>query len=322
MTRLGMVGMSIVTAMVMGCAAKQQPEPPPLRIVHEEMALPAPAQPPAPTAAEILATQPSEVREAIKEYDSKGEWPSYRTRSYVLYPYGEVPQPVVDCAALRTTDIQLQPGETVTDLAIGDQERWMATPASSGDPRDPTPHIALKPQAPGIETNLTIYTTRHIYHLVLRSHTRAMQEVEFYYPEELLASMRQADDAAAKVKQQTAQEVAIDPPGDSDGGVVKVAAMDPSQLNFSYKIEGPNVPWRPLRVFDDRSHVYLEMPAGMKSSQAPALLIAAGGGTQMVNYRVLGSYFVVDRLFEKGVLLAGVGRQQDRVVIAYAGEAR
>ena len=199
MTRLGMVGMSIVTAMVMGCAAKQQPEPPPLRIVHE--APPAPAEPPPPTAAEILAAQPAEVREAIKEYDNKGEWPSYRTRSYVLYPYGEGPQPVVDCAALRTTDIQLQPGETVTDLAIGDQERWMATPASSGDPRDPTPHIALKPQAPGIETNLTIYTTRHIYHLVLRSRARAMQEVEFYYPEELLASMRQADDAAAKAKQ-------------------------------------------------------------------------------------------------------------------------
>ncbi len=31
MTRLGMVGMSIVTAMVVGCAAKQQPEPPPLQ---------------------------------------------------------------------------------------------------------------------------------------------------------------------------------------------------------------------------------------------------------------------------------------------------
>ena len=43
MTRLGMVGMSIVTAMVIGCAAKQQPEPPPLRIVHE-------APPPAPAA--------------------------------------------------------------------------------------------------------------------------------------------------------------------------------------------------------------------------------------------------------------------------------
>jgi type IV secretion system protein VirB9 len=313
--------MIVVAAMVGGCAAKQQPAPPPLRIVHEAPP-PAPAQPPPPTAAEILAAQPAEVREAVKEHDNKGEWPSYRTQSYMLYPYGEGAQPVVDCAALRTTDVQLQPGETVTDLAIGDQERWMATPASSGDPRSPVPHLALKPQAPGIETNLTIYTTKHIYHLVLRSHTRAMQEVEFYYPAELLAALRDADDAAAKAKQETTQAIAIDPPGDTDGSVVKVAAVDPSQLNFAYEIDGPNVPWRPLRVFDDRAHVYLEMPASMKSSTAPALLIAAGGGTQMVNYRVRGSYFVVDRLFEKGVLLAGVGRQQDRVTIAYAGGAR
>jgi type IV secretion system protein TrbG len=321
MARLGMVGMIVVTAMAGGCAAKQQTVLPPLRIVHEAPP-PAPAEPPPPTAAEILAAQPAEVREAIKEHDKKGEWPSYRTRNYMLYPYGEGAPPVVDCAALRTTDVQLQPGETVTDLAIGDQERWMATPASSGDPRSPVPHIALKPQAPGIETNLTIYTTKHIYHLVLRSHPRAMQEVEFYYPEELLAALRDADDAAAKAKQETAQAIAIDPPGDTDSSVVKVAAVDPSQLNFSYEIDGPNVPWRPLRVFDDHSHVYLEMPTSMKSSQAPALLIAAGGGTQMVNYRVRGSYFVVDRLFEKGVLLAGVGRQQDRVTIAYAGGAR
>ncbi len=101
MTRLGMVGMIIVTAMVGGCAAKQQPAPPPLRIVHE--APPAPAGPRPPTASEILAAQPAEVREAIKEHDQKGEWPSYRTRSSVLYPYGEGPQPVIDCAALRTT---------------------------------------------------------------------------------------------------------------------------------------------------------------------------------------------------------------------------
>ena len=149
-----------------------------------------------------------------------------------------------------------------------------------------------------------------------------MQEVEFYYPEELLAAMSEADDAAAKAKQQTAQEIAIDPAGDSDGSVVKVAAVDPGQLNFSYKIQGPNVPWRPVRAFDDGSHVYIQMPAGMKTSDAPALLIAAGGGTQMVNYRVRGSYFVVDRLFEKGDAAGGrraaAGPRDDRV----RGEAR
>lgn len=60
----------------------------------------------------------------------------------------------------------------------------------------------------------------------------------------------------------------------------------------------------------------------MKTSDAPALLIAAAGGTQMVNYRLSGNYYVVDRLFERALLVSGVGREQDRVTIAYAGEAR
>jgi len=229
-----------VVLMLEGCAAKQQPTPPPPKVALA----PAPkhqAAPP-PSGADILATQPSEVRQAVREHEASGKWPVYRTPGFVLYPFGEGPEPVVDCAALRTTDIQLQPGETVTDLAIGDQERWMATPASSGDPRNSVPHIALKPQAPGIETNLTIYTTKHIYHLVLRSRARAMQEVEFYYPKELIAAMRDADAAVAKAKIQDAQEeAASDPPDDASGGVVKIAAVDPSQLNFSYTISGPNV---------------------------------------------------------------------------------
>ena len=192
----------------------------------------------------------------------------------------------------------------------------MATPAASGDPRNAVPHLAVKPQVPGIETNLTIYTTKHIYHLLLRSRGRAMQEVEFYYPDELLAAMKDADAAAANAKQEAA-----DPPGDSDN-IVKVAAVDPAQLNFAYTVAGANVPWKPIRAFDDGSHVYVQMPAGMKSSEAPALLINAGSGTQMVNYRVKGNYYVVDRLFSDAILVSGVGRDQDRVTISYAGGAR
>jgi len=43
----------------------------------------------------------------------------------------------------------------------------------------------------------------------------------------------------------------------------------------------------------------------------------------MVNYRLAGGdYFVVDRLFDRALLISGVGRQQDRVTIAYSGAAR
>jgi len=318
MMRLGMAGMVIVSITLGGCATKQQTAPPPPRIVHE--VAPAPVEAPPPTAAEILAAQPAEVREAVKEHARKGKWPSYRTAAYILYPYNEGGQPIVDCAPLRTTDLQLQAGETVTDLALGDQERWMATPASSDDPRNPVPHVALKPQAPGIETNLTIYTTRHIYHLTLRSGARSMQEVEFYYPEELVTAMNDADVAAARAKQENAPGV-IDPSNDTGRGTI--AAVDPSHLNFSYEVSGPNVPWKPVRAYDDGAHVFIQMGTGMSTNDVPALLIASGAGTQMVNYRVVdGDCYVVDRLFDKAILLSGVGREQDRVTIAYSGGAR
>ncbi len=304
------VGLALVMG---GCGAQQPPAPPQVKLAVEASK---PETPPPPTGAEILAAEPSQVRDAIKEHQESGKWPVYRTPGSVIYPYGEGPEPALDCAPLRTTDIQLQPGETITDVAMGDTERWMATPASSGDPRNPVPHLAVKPQAPGIATNLTIYTTKHIYHLLLRSRGRAMQEVEFYYPDEVLAAMKEADATAAK------NVTAIDPPGDDNAGAVKIAAIDPGQLNFSYKIDGANVPFRPVRAFDDGSHVYIQMAPGMKTGDAPALLIAAGGGTQMVNYRVEGNYYVVDRLFNQAILVSGVGRQQDRVTIAYAGEAR
>ncbi len=301
--------------MLSACAAQQPPTPPPLKIVTEAAPKPE-ATPPSPTGAQLLAQQPSEVQQAVKDHQQDGKWPVYKTPELVLYPYGEQPEPIVNCAPLRTTDIQLQPGETITDVAMGDSERWMATPAASGDPRNPVPHLAVKPQLPGIETNLTIYTTKHIYHLILRARGRAMQEVEFYYPDELLTAMKEADSAAANGKQE-----AVDPPADSDD-VVKVANVDPAQLNFSYKLAGANVPWKPIRAFDDGSHVYIQMPSGMKTSEAPALLIDAGSGTQMVNYRVEGNYYVVDRLFSNAILVSGVGRDQDRVTISYAGGNR
>ncbi|MGC2756909.1 P-type conjugative transfer protein TrbG [Candidatus Binatus sp.] len=312
---IGTAAMTLALVLSACATQHQTPAPPPLNLVTESPTEPSPTPPP-PTGAQLLTQQSVEVQGAIRQHQQDGKWRVYRTTEYTLFPYNQEPELTVDCAPLRTTDIQLQPGETITDVALGDTERWMATPAASGDPRNAVPHLAVKPQVPGIETNLTIYTTKHIYHLLLRSRGRAMQEVEFYYPDELIAAMKDADSAAANAKQE-----AVDPPGDSNDSV-KVAAVDPAQINFAYTVAGPNVPWKPVRAFDDGSHVYVQMPAGMRSSEAPALLINAGSGTQMVNYRVKGNYYVVDRLFSDAILVAGVGRDQDRVTISYAGATR
>jgi type IV secretion system protein VirB9 len=297
---------------IASCAAKTPPPPPPLTLVTNDAASPEPS--PAPlTGAQILAQQPSEVRQAFKEHTDKGEWPTYDGGRYVLYPYGGGADPTVNCAPLRTTDVQLQPGETITDVASGDSERWMVIPAASGDPQNPTPHLALKPQTASISTNLTIYTTKHIYHLMLRSRPgHEMQEVRFYYPDELLAAMRDTDKAANEQK--------ADPP--SDGAVSSLKSLDPGAMNFAYAVAGTKVPWKPVRAFDDGKHVYIQMPQRMESSESPVLMVASNGGNQMVNYRVKGDFYVIDRLFSEAVLVSGVGRNQDRVTIDYTGDPR
>jgi P-type conjugative transfer protein TrbG len=162
------------------------------------------------------------------------------------------------------TDIQLEPGETITDVASGDSERWLVTPASSGDPRNPTPHLAIKPTAAGISTNLTIYTTKHIYHLMLRSRAgREIQEVAFYYPEDLEQAMQDADHTAAKARDSQSQ---------SDGAVASLASLDPGALNFSYAVSGPKLPWKPVRAFDDGTHIYIQMPRDYKVERSSGAL--------------------------------------------------
>src|ERR1700678_2109145 len=144
-----------------------------------------------------------------------------------------------------------------------------------------------------------------------------MRELEFYYASRLLDAVRKADEAAA----QSTTDATADPPT-PPSKLSPIAAHDPRHLNFDYDVSGPQVPWKPIRAFDDGTHVFIQMPNGMRSSDAPALLVAAGSGSQMVNYRVRGEYYVVDRLFGQAVMVSGVGRQQDRVMIQYAGNAR
>jgi len=313
MKRISTFGFVALSLTLAACSAQQTPPAPPLTLVTRAAQPPEP-EPAPPTGAQLLAKQPEEVQEAVKQHQQDGKWPVYKALSHELYPYDEGQEPIVECAPLRTTDIQLEPGETITDMASGDSERWLVTPAASGDPRNPTPHLAIKPTAGGISTNLTIYTTKHIYHLMLRSRAgREMQEVAFYYPQELEQAMQNADHAAAQ-----AREPAVPP----DGVVASLASLDPGALNFSYAVSGPKVPWKPIRAFDDGTHTYIQMPATTKSSEAPALMVAASDGSEMVNYRVRGDYYVVDKLFDQAVLVSGVGREQDRVSIRFTGGAR
>ena len=68
--------------------------------------------------------------------------------------------------------------------------------------------------------------------------------------------------------------------------------------------------WRPAQVFDDGRKVYIRFPARLDQGEAPALfVIGRDGKSQLVNYRMAGDYYVVDRLFARAELRLGEKRQ-------------
>src|SRR5713101_4217739 len=174
---------SAVALALNGCSTTSPAAPTAAQLTPEPASAPAPA--PRITGAMILAQQPKEVQDAIEHY-RRGAWPSFHSAHGRLTPYSERMDPVtVDCAPLHITDVLLEPGETIIDVALGDSERWLATPASAGNPTDATPHVLIKAEMPGISTNASIFTDRHTYRLALRSRAQtSLDWVQFYFPDE------------------------------------------------------------------------------------------------------------------------------------------
>jgi type IV secretion system protein TrbG len=75
-----------------------------------------------------------------------------------------------------------------------------------------------------------------------------------------------------------------------------------------------------VRVFDDGRQVFIQMPEALGASEVPPLFVlGAGGKAELVNYRVQGSYYIVDRLFAAAELRLGT-RPQTKVRITKAAE--
>src|SRR5271165_397776 len=103
----------------------------------------------------------------------------------VMYSFG-AGLPTVVCAPLRVCMIEMQAGEKIVgEPHIGDSVRWNISPAMYGTGDQATAVIILKPQTPGLDTNLLITTDRRAYYLRLISKPEDyVARVAFAYPED------------------------------------------------------------------------------------------------------------------------------------------
>ncbi|TAJ79701.1 MAG: P-type conjugative transfer protein TrbG [Sphingobium sp.] len=224
------------------------------------------------------------------------------------YPYADGALYQVYAKPGQVTDIALQEGEQLVGsgpVAAGDTVRWMIGDTVSGTGPMSRVHILVKPVRPDIATNLVINTDRRTYHLELRANPSVyMASVSWNYPQDELIALRRSRAAADR-----AAPVAV--------------GMDLSSLNFRYTIEGDRTDWRPLRVFDDGTRVFVEFPESVTQGELPPLfVIGPKGEAELVNYRVSGRYMIVDRLFTQAELRLGGRKGQDKVRIVANRRAR
>lgn len=217
----------------------------------------------------------------------------------VIFLYGEV-QPSVVCSPLQVCDIELQAGEVVRDVLVGDTVRWKVEPATSGAAGGQAVHLIVKPAEAGLVTSMVVTTSRRTYHIQLKSSSsQYMARVAFAYPE----------DVSAKFSEVNARVEASAFPG---GG------MAAEQLNFEFQVIG-NATWRPSRVYSDGLKTYIQFPSSLPGQDAPVLFVASGGQNRIVNYRLNGTMMVVDYQIDEAILVSGVGWTQQKVTIRRGG---
>ncbi|MDE2562580.1 MAG: P-type conjugative transfer protein TrbG [Sphingomonadales bacterium] len=220
-----------------------------------------------------------------------------------VYPFVEGGIYHVLTAPGNVTDITLQQGEALVAVASGDTARWIIGDTTSGSQAKKRTHVLVKPIQAGLSTNLVITTDRRSYHIALTSAARSsMIGLAWTYPQDELLALQRAD-AAAKAATPAATGLQVD------------------QLNFNYAISGDRPTWRPLRAFDDGRQTFIEFPASLAVDEAPPLfLVGDKGEAQLVNYRVKGRYYVIDRIFHVAELRLGT-RHQTIVRITRTTEA-
>jgi len=296
-TRVSVPEIPVLDSPAFKAARREPEEKPPVTVVEVPKLLPLPGQlKPVPDKTEKTKDD-KQPKERVADANTVARIEPAKDgyiNAIQVYPYTKGALYQVYTAVNQVTDIALEAGEKLVSVSAGDTVRWVVGDTTSGEGKAAQVHILVKPIGTDLETNLVITTDRRTYHLEMRSsQSTYMASVSWTYPaSELLALKKQraeADVAAAAV---------------ADTGV------NIEQLRFRYRIEG-DAPWRPRQVFDDGAKVYIQFPSGLAQSEAPPLfVIGPDGKPALVNYRVRGTTYIVDRLFAAAELRLGTAPQR------------
>lgn len=270
----------------------------------------------------ILERSEIEVINLSKESQKKFEPPLIGKNGKIIYHFGES-TPAIVCSPGNVTDIQLQRGEQIeaNGVIVGDSVNWSVVPIAQGAGSRHIPHLIVKPVYPNLRTTMIVVTNLRTYYFHLKSSDNReefMSSVAFSYPE-IPAEYWAQYIATANVNVVKAQaEAAVKVPTAGPGETTRPI----TDLDFNYEVSGAKTAWYPVRIYNDAQKTYIQMSDQVAFDEIPVFLeLTASGEESVVNYRLVGTTFVIDKVFAAGMLLAAQGRRQQAVTIRHNGGA-
>lgn len=241
-----------------------------------------------------LSAKEQEALRLASEWSDRPIKPIQLAGGKVVYVHG-ASLPTIISAPMHICDIELESGEMIFDMVLGDTARWLVESGTSGNG---VSHVYVKPLDVGLNTSLVITTNRRVYHLKLISRRSGHTPyIGFLYKEQVMTVL-------AKDKQERMWA----------SGEVNGQQVDMSGLDFNYAVKG-NAPWKPVQVFNDGRQTFIKLPESSSRRDIPVLLAMQGKREMMINYRVKNNTFEVDGLFDHLILISGVGGDQKKVNI-------
>lgn len=175
--------------------------------------------------------------------------------------------------------IQFAEDETIETVSMGDTVAWQVVPSGH--------RLFIKPMEHDATTNMTVITTKRIYHFELHAEEAVdindpnmVFSVSFIYPDE----------------------------GGSGGLQYFTTSETPDlsradKYNFNYTISGSEE-IAPIKIFDDGEFTYFQFRE--KNTEIPAFfLVNSDNSEAIINYRISGDYVVIERVTSRFTLRHG-----------------
>lgn len=194
-----------------------------------------------------------------------------------------------------STHVQFADGETIRDVAVGDDQAWKVVPRGS--------HLFIKPQAEKADTNVTVITDKRTYQFALVVQPRAVKDSTAWADPNLIFSLafRYPDEEAAKAAASAQKEALQARLGEIKG---KLSDATKEGQNFDYWVAGSEE-ISPTAARDDGRFIYLTFT---NNRDMPAVYsVDEQGNEALINTNVIdGNTIVVQRLVRRLILRKGI----------------